>query len=136
MENNTIVEFDKVINQCRGLFMMKSTDYGTSWRIMRTSSLTDQIYIKAARIRKIEESKEQKISDSLESEYVGMINYSVMAIYQLSKGTSNKDNNISNVRDLFDSIIKENKELLSNKNHDYDKESTTNKSKARTKTDY
>jgi len=94
-------------------------DYGLAWRVLRPSSLTDQIFIKANRIRSLEEKKSAKINEGVESEYIGIINYSVMAIIQLE---CPYEINLSNddVLNFFDTETKETKDLMMNKNHDYD----------------
>lgn len=114
-------QFDKVVAQCKEIFLKKTKDYGTAWRILRTSSLTDQLYIKACRIRSIEEKKEQKISETVDVEYIGLVNYSLMALIQMDlKG---KDEPLELPADraekLYDEQVKITKELMLNKNHDY-----------------
>ncbi|MEM6298113.1 MAG: DUF1599 domain-containing protein, partial [Bacteroidota bacterium] len=80
---NTAEQFKQIIGHCRELFAKKTTDYGTAWRILRPSSITDQIYIKAARIRSIQEKGTQKIEDAIEEEFVAIINYCLIALIQL-----------------------------------------------------
>src|SRR5690554_8009550 len=84
--SETVEQYTKVISKCREIFEKKTQDYGTAWRILRTSSLTDQIFIKAQRIRTIQESGENKVGEDIESEFVGIINYCVMALIQLHEG--------------------------------------------------
>jgi Nucleotide modification associated domain 1 len=84
----TIAQYKAVIDSCRGLFLQKTQDYGTAWRILRPSSITDQLYIKALRIRSIEEKGTQKVADSIDSEFVGLINYCILALIQLELPTS------------------------------------------------
>ena len=82
--------YEKQMNRCRDLFVKKMKDYGTAWRILRISSLVDQIFIKAKRIRNIEEAVVQKVGDSVESEYIGIINYCLMAMIQMELGVDDK----------------------------------------------
>jgi len=88
MPDKTFKQYDNVISACRNVFMAKMHDYGTAWRILRTSSITDQIYIKASRIRSIEEKGESKVDEGIRPEFIGMINYSVMALIQLELGAA------------------------------------------------
>ena len=83
-------QFDQVMETCRDLFEKKTKDYGTAWRILRLSSLTDQIYIKACRIRSLQETTEQKIEENEDSEFIGIINYSLMALIQIDLGFADK----------------------------------------------
>lgn len=100
--------------------MDKTSDYGTAWRILRTSSLTDQLYIKAARIRNIEEKGIQEVEDSVETEFIGLFNYSVLAILQ-SRLPENAplEIEVEEVMQFFDRITEESIELMKKKNHDY-----------------
>lgn len=116
----TLQEFQEIIGRCRTLFLAKTKDYGTAWRILRPSSLTDQLYIKASRIRSIEEKKEQKVGDTIESEFVGLINYSILALIQLElPENSPLDLDTETVAKLYDAQVAENIRLLQAKNHDY-----------------
>jgi hypothetical protein len=83
LANNTSTEYDAVIKVCKNLFIKKTTDYGTAWRILRPSSITDQIFIKAQRIRILEEKKVSKVGEDIIGEYIGIINYCVIAMMQL-----------------------------------------------------
>ncbi len=117
---NTIAQYDEVIQKCRDVFLKKSKDYGTSWRILRTSSLTDQIFIKAQRIRTIEEKGERKVQDSIEGEYSGMINYCIIALIQLEIGSDlDIDLPIDKLEVLYDQKVNATKQLMLDKNHDY-----------------
>jgi len=117
----TIQQFNEVISACQNIFIKKMNDYGTSWRILRPSSLTDQIFIKAERIRSIEMKGTMKIKEDCRSEYIGIINYCSMAIIQLEKGISDKDDiNEKEILSLYLSKINMAKDLMLNKNHDYD----------------
>ncbi len=117
---NTEEQFRTVVAQCRALFLQKMRDYGTSWRILRPCSITDQIYIKALRIRNIEQSGQQAVSDSVESEFMGIVNYCVIALIQLQlpdEAPLHLDEN--RVQQLYDKHIEENLSLLCAKNRDY-----------------
>ncbi len=116
----TSLQFDKIIGQCRSLFIKKMTDYGSAWRILRIPSLTDQIFIKAQRIRMMQEQSVRKIDEDEVSEFIGIINYSIMALIQLEKGVADQpDLNTNEATALFDQAISVTKELMENKNHDY-----------------
>lgn len=119
----TLEEFDAVVAVCRKLFMRKMEDYGLSWRVLRPKSITDQIYIKAKRIRSIEEKGCALVDEDISSEYTGIINYAVMAQIQLAanfEGTEEDTLSHEGVLLLYDSYVKNAKDLLLNKNHDYD----------------
>jgi hypothetical protein len=105
---------------CREVFLKKQQDYGTSWRIFRPSSLTDQLFIKAKRLRSIEEKGQQLVDDPVEGEYMGLINYSLLAIIQLSLPDDTPlELSTEKVAHLYDREITTTRELLSKKNHDY-----------------
>lgn len=118
--DNTSRQFDKVLTKCLDVFLSKMKDYGSAWRILRTRSLTDQIYIKANRIRSIDEKAEAKINEGIYGEFVGIINYSVMALIQLELPD---DDDIKLEQDealiLYNKYINQAKTLMENKNHDY-----------------
>jgi len=117
---NTSQEYDAIIATCRELFLKKAADYGTAWRIMRLPSITDQIFIKAQRIRTIEDTQVAKVADDIPSEYIGIINYCVIALIQLSLPADAEENlPIEQVQTLYDQYIKETKDLMQAKNHDY-----------------
>ncbi len=117
---NTSKQYDEVIKHCRTLFLKKKKDYGTAWRVLRTVSLTDQIYIKAQRIRSIETKGNQKISDNVTDEFTGIINYSVMALIQMELGVSSQPNTPDeNIEAKYDKYLSEAKSLMMKKNHDY-----------------
>lgn len=117
----TLRQFREAVAHCRELFLKKTADYGTAWRILRPASITDQLYIKALRIRSIEEKGAQQVADSVESEFVGLVNYSVLALIQLGMGAEEPlELHPDRVRELYDFQIEENIRLLSAKNHDYD----------------
>lgn len=118
--SNTSKEFDDIIRTCRALFIKKMADYGSAWRILRLPSLTDQIFIKAQRIRSIQENKVQKVADNVDGEFIGIINYSVMAMVQLDKGIATQpDLNVEEASDLYDNMVAQTKALMLDKNHDY-----------------
>lgn len=120
MANNTSTEYDAVIKVCKNLFIKKTTDYGTAWRILRPSSITDQIFIKAQRIRTLEEKKVSKVGEDIIGEYIGIINYCVIAMMQLELTTNApQELNPADVAINFDQKILETKELMFAKNHDY-----------------
>jgi hypothetical protein len=120
LSQKTVQEYNAQLARCRELFVKKNTDYGTSWRILRISSLIDQIYIKAQRIRSIEEKQEQKVADSIESEYVGIINYCIIALIQIDMGENmGTEESEMKILDLYDLKAKEALRLMESKNHDY-----------------
>lgn len=114
-------QFQTIITHCKTLFLKKNADYGTSWRIMRLPSITDQIFIKASRIRSIQEKGSQKVDDPLEGEFVGIINYCVIALIQARMEGKSEiiDLTVKEVEKFYDSIIQETQNLLHQKNHDY-----------------
>jgi hypothetical protein len=120
-DTKTKGQFEGIIQICREIFLTKMKDYGTAWRILRTPSLTDQIYIKAQRIRSIDDKGNQKIEEGIRPEFIGIVNYSVIALIQLELGTE-KDLNLSMDEGtaLYDKYINAARDLMLNKNHDYD----------------
>ena len=120
MVNNTAEEYDAVIKTCRDLFIKKTKDYGTAWRILRPSSITDQIFIKAQRIRTLEEKKVSKVGEDIISEYIGIINYCIIAMMQLDLDSSTPTElPLEQVEIEFNKKATETKELMFAKNHDY-----------------
>lgn len=120
MANQTTQEYNQVIKVCRTLFINKTRDYGTAWRILRLPSITDQIYIKAQRIRSIQDKGKQKVEEDISSEFIGIINYCVIAMMQLEMTDSdNMELAPDKVEILYDRFVKETFDLLMNKNHDY-----------------
>jgi hypothetical protein len=118
--NNTSQEYDAVIAICRSLYSNKMTDYGSAWRILRLPSLTDQIFIKAQRIRSLQENEVRKIDEDEKGEFIGIINYSIMALIQLELGVVDQpDLNVVRATELYDAKVKITKELMEAKNHDY-----------------
>ncbi|GGW83164.1 DUF1599 domain-containing protein [Salegentibacter mishustinae] len=117
---NTSKQYDAVVATCRSLFINKMKDYGSAWRILRLPSLTDQIFIKAQRIRKLQENGVRKVDEDEKSEFIGIINYSIMALIQLKKGVVDQpDLGVEEAAELYDENIAETKALMMNKNHDY-----------------
>lgn len=120
MATDTSQEFDSVIAVCRSLFFKKTKDYGTAWRILRLSSITDQIFIKAQRIRTLEEKKVSKVGEGIIPEYIAIVNYCIIAMMQ-AELTENDPLELDpeQVQVLFDQKIQETKDLMFAKNHDY-----------------
>ena len=105
---------------CKALFEKKTRDYGTAWRILRLPSITDQIFIKAQRIRSIQEKGKQQVDDPIKDEFIGIINYCLIALIQLRlKDSSSLDMTFEELEPFYDSVAKETLALLQNKNHDY-----------------
>ncbi len=120
MNDKTAHEYKEVIAFCKGLFARKTHDYGTAWRVLRIPSITDQIYIKAQRIRSIQEKGVQKVDDPIKDEFVGIINYCIIALIQLKlEGSLQMEVSFSELEPLYDEAANETFELLQNKNHDY-----------------
>lgn len=117
---DTSKQFDAVIAKCREIFLKKAADYGTAWRILRPESVTDQIFIKAQRIRTIQEKKTQKVDDGIEGEFIGILNYSIMALIQIElKGNNNMNLFMDDTISLYNKWVNNTKQLMFNKNHDY-----------------
>lgn len=117
--SKTDKEFDEIIRVCRDLFEAKLRDYGPSWRVLRLSSLTDQIYIKANRIRSVQEAGVMKINEDISSEFIGIINYSIIALIQLELEKQDKEIPNQTILDLYDEFSNRAKKLMQDKNHDY-----------------
>ncbi|MAJ50910.1 MAG: hypothetical protein CMB82_04750 [Flammeovirgaceae bacterium] len=121
MKKNTSKEYSEVIANCKELFSKKTQDYGTAWRILRLPSLTDQIFIKAQRIRSIQEKGHQKIEDDITSEFIGIINYCLIAMIQIDlDDTAGIEIPWDQLEPLYDQAVQETRDLLQHKNHDYD----------------
>jgi hypothetical protein len=117
---NTLGQYDEAIQSCREIFINKTKDYGSSWRVLRTISIVDQIFIKAKRIRTIQENRLQKIGDDIQAEFTGIVNYAVIGLIQLRKGTEQVDElPLAKVEQLYKNEIDKARELMLNKNHDY-----------------
>lgn len=117
---NTSKQYDEIIATCRSLFINKMKDYGSAWRVLRLPSLTDQIFIKAQRIRQLQENETRKVDEGEVSEFIGIINYSIMALIQIEKGIVDQpDLDTKEATELYDKHINITKTLMENKNHDY-----------------
>ncbi len=113
-------QYDQVIAQCRNTFLQKTADYGTSWRVYRTISVADQIYIKAKRIRTIQQKKEQKIGDDIKSEFQGILNYAIIGLVQIDINQDEPEElDPSIVQKMYDEKVQVAKKLMQDKNHDY-----------------
>lgn len=118
--SNTSAQYDTVITQCRDLFTKKMKDYGSAWRILRLPSLTDQIFIKAQRIRGLQQNDVQRVDEGQVSEFIGIINYCVMALIQLELGVVEQpDMELNDAIKAYDDKVTVTKSLMENKNHDY-----------------
>ena len=116
----TSKQYNEVIEKCRSLYSNKLKDYGSAWRILRLPSLTDQIFIKAQRIRQLQENSTRKVDEGEVSEFMGIINYSVMALIQLEKGVVEQpDLSVEEAVKLYDKHVLITKQLMEDKNHDY-----------------
>lgn len=117
---NTSEQYDEVINDCRKTFLRKTADYGTSWRVYRTISVADQIYIKAKRIRNIQQLDEQKIVDDVKSEFQGILNYAIIGLIQLKINNDEPEQlQLDAVQEFYDEQVLLAKKLMLDKNHDY-----------------
>lgn len=120
IEKNTRGEMEREVAECRTLFEKKTRDYGTSWRILRLPSLTDQIYIKANRIRSVQESGENRVGDGVRGEFVAMVNYAVMGLILIEEsGDKELELPIEDALRLYDKQMKRVLDLMMDKNHDY-----------------
>ena len=120
VKDQTLSEYNVVIQACKDIFEKKTKDYGTAWRILRMPSITDQIFIKAQRIRSIQEKGEQRVEEDISNEFVGIINYCLMALIQLElNGHEELSMSYEELEPLYDRSAKSTMELLANKNHDY-----------------
>lgn len=119
--SKTALQYESVARACKDIFIKKMKDYGSAWRILRTSSITDQIFIKAQRIRSIEDKGTQKIEDDIRSEYIGIVNYCVIGLIQLELANDKRtDIPVDEASEFFDKEVAKAKSLMENKNHDYD----------------
>lgn len=125
-EVNTDLQYDNAVNKCREIFLKKTKDYGTSWRVYRTISVADQIYIKAKRIRNIQEKKVQRIDDDIIGEFKGIVNYAVIGLIQLDRFPDDRDDEndgelpLATTINKYDEKILIAKKLMEDKNHDYE----------------
>ena len=120
MEEKTVCEYKEVIRACKDIFMKKTQDYGTAWRVLRLPSITDQIFIKAQRIRSIQDKGKQRVDDDISGEFIGIINYCVLALIQMNLTDNDPmEMNVEALEPLYDEHVETTLELLMNKNHDY-----------------
>ena len=120
MSHNTTAEYEAVIKVCKDLFLKKTKDYGTAWRILRLSSITDQIFIKAQRIRTLEEKQVSKVGEGIIPEYIGIINYCVIAMMQGELAADAAlELTVEEVEPMFDRKVEQTRQLMFAKNHDY-----------------
>ena len=121
MVSKTISEYKEVIKACKEVFEKKTRDYGTAWRVLRLSSITDQIMIKAQRIRSIQEKGVQKIEDGIQNEFLGIVNYCIMAIIQFElPADASMEMKFEEIDHLYDKTVDDTIALHKDKNHDYD----------------
>ena len=117
---NTNLQYDEVISSCKEIFLKKAKDYGTAWRVLRTISIVDQIFIKAQRIRTIQEKRQQKVADDIAAEFKGIINYAIIGLIQLDlPKDAPEELELTTVSSLYDQYIAASKKLMEDKNHDY-----------------
>lgn len=120
LRSSTINDYKKVIDICKDIYLKKSKDYGSAWRILRVPSLTDQIFIKAQRIRSIQNKKKMRVDEKIDNEFIGIINYCIMAIIQMEYDNDEIEIPYEKLEELYDTHSNEIMKLLSDKNHDYD----------------
>lgn len=117
---DTLLQYDQAVETCRNIFLKKTADYGTSWRVYRIISVVDQIYIKAKRIKTIQNKKEQRVADGIHSEFQGILNYAVIGLIQLEINNEEVEQlPLEQVNTLYNKKITDAKQLMTNKNHDY-----------------
>ena len=117
---DTNTQFHSVLSQCRALFVDKMKDYGPAWRILRTPSITDQIFIKVKRIRTLQTAAKRLVDEGVESEFIGIVNYAAMGVIQLQLGVVDQpDLTAEEATELYDKVTNEAYELMTRKNHDY-----------------
>lgn len=117
--SETDKQYDEVVQYCREIFLKKNNDYGTSWKILRSSSVTDQIFIKASRLRSIEEKGEQKVQENIFDEYAGIVNYCIMGLMILQGSETLEGQNMQELLEGYDQEVHACKQLMQQKNHDY-----------------
>ena len=118
--SKTTQQFDSIVKQCKDIFIKKMLDYGSAWRVMRTPSIVDQIFIKTQRIRTIDDKGTQKIKEDIGSDYIGIVNYSIIGLIQLElNDDSRQDIPVEEAGKMFDKFSNMAKALMENKNHDY-----------------
>src|SRR5688572_1055665 len=120
MTVSTSQQYDKVIASCKDIFIKKTKDYGTAWRILRTISIVDQIFIKAQRIRTIQEKRQQKVADDISGEFKGIINYAIIGLIQLDlPADTPEEMEVDKASSLYDRYVADAKRVMEDKNHDY-----------------
>lgn len=120
MEEQTVGEYNQVIKACKDIFLKKTKDYGTAWRILRLPSITDQIFIKAQRIRSIQDKGTQKVDEGITGEFIAIINYCVIALMQMNLTDEDPlELDADTLEPVYDAKVKDTMDLLMNKNHDY-----------------
>ncbi|MGZ5135718.1 MAG: DUF1599 domain-containing protein [Flavitalea sp.] len=120
LTNMTSTQYDEAVFSCKEIFLDKARDYGTAWRVLRTISIVDQVYIKAQRIRTIQEKKEQRIADGITGEFKGIVNYAVIGMIQLELADNAPEElQLEEVDALYDEQVIAAKKLMQDKNHDY-----------------
>jgi hypothetical protein len=118
--NNTENQFTSIIERCKNIFLKKTVDYGTAWRVLRTVSVVDQIFIKALRVRNIQSLTERKVEDDVTSEFIGIINYGIIGLIQLRlQVAAVEELPVEHASKLYDEAVLETRNVLLNKNHDY-----------------
>lgn len=117
--SDTDKQYDEVVQYCREIFLKKNKDYGTSWKILRSSSVTDQIFIKASRLRSIEEKGHQKVQENTFDEYAGIVNYCIMGLIVIQNNSDIDNQDIDALLNSYDREVLECKHLMQQKNHDY-----------------
>jgi len=117
--SNTNSQYDEVIDHCRNIFINKTKDYGTSWRVLRQISITDQLYIKALRIRTIQEKGVQKVNEDINGEFMAMVNYGIIGLIQLSLPDKVEDLPLATATKLYDEHAAIARKIMEDKNHDY-----------------
>ena len=115
----TSEQYNEAVNGCRQLFMNKTRDYGTSWTVLRPVSIVDQIFIKAQRIRTIQEKKTQKVGEDIRSEFVGIVNYGIIGLIQIHYGPESKEISPDTVANWYDEMVSKCRQIMQDKNHDY-----------------
>ena len=117
---NTNRQYEDAVQKCRDIFLKKTKDYGTAWRVLRIISVTDQIFIKAQRIRTLQEKQQQRVGDDIPSELKGIVNYGIIGLIQLELGTiSTEDLSVESVAMLYNENVEKARQTMEDKNHDY-----------------
>ena len=118
--NNTDRQYDKAVIDCKDIFLKKTRDYGTSWRVLRTISIADQLYIKARRIRTLQQTREQRVGEDKKGEFIAMVNYGVIGLIQLSLGADNPEElSPGEAERQYDAKAAQARSVMQDKNHDY-----------------